>query len=190
MLHPLPVRLLAVLVLLSACGDPGGSPDAGRVDAAPRPDAAPVGQGSEPTREIAINEVAARPVSGEDWVEIISRAPPSAEPLDLSGWFVSDSPDRLDHYYQFPAGTTLAPAGYLIVWADDGLPGLPGEHHAPFKLGAADGVFLIDPDGLTVDALLYLAGDDGRSLQRIPNGEGLFWPASATPGTANPETTP
>lgn len=179
----LTVLLLAAAVL-PGCdgGDPSGEPDAAPADAAP-----PTGQGNEARADqpVVINEVASEPPEGPDWVELKNR---SDAPVDLSGAFVTDAADRLDHYYRFPEGTVLAPGAYLIVWADDGKPG--EGHHAPFELGRADGVHLVAADGLALDALLYLATDDGQSLARIPDGEGLFFHAAGTPAAANPEALP
>lgn len=178
------VRRLALpfvlLALAAGCGDEPPPVD-------PTPDAAPpaAGQGNPPRGDLAVNEVASEPPSGPDWIELKNRG---AEPLDLGGVFVTDAADRLDHYYAFPAGTTLAPGAYLLVWADDGDPG--EGHHAPFQLGRADGVQLIAADGLPLDGFLYLAGDDGRALARVPDGEGLFFHADGTPAAPNPGALP
>ena len=88
------------------------------------------------------------------------------------------------HYYEVPAGTTIEAGAYLIVWADDAAPG--EGHHAPFQLGQADSVFLLGPTGLTIDAFVYLAGEDGRTLARKPDREGLFFPSEPSQGAANP----
>lgn len=181
------VRLSSLTIVLWAAvagcdGDPGTTePDA----ALPTPDAAPVGQGSPPMRDIAINEVATEPATGPDWIELVNRGGAAAT---LDGMFVSDAADRPDHYYQFPAGTTLAPGAYLLVWADSGDPG--AGHHAPFELGQADSVVLLGPTGLTVDRLIYLAQSDGRTLARVPDHEGLFFAVAPTMGAPNPETMP
>jgi hypothetical protein len=163
----------AALVLplaLVACGDGSAT-----FDAAPdaEGDAGLNGQGSTPRGEIAINEVKA---NGPDWIELANRG---SQAIDVSGWFVTDSPDRLDHYYAIPGGTTIQPGGYLVIACD--------EVHAPFKLGLADGAYLIEPNGLTADSLLYLAGDDGTALARVPDREGLFYSVEPTPDAANPE---
>jgi hypothetical protein len=176
------VRACLILLCLAACGDGGGAADAGAPDAF-MADAGPVPQGSEPRGAVAINEVAPRPEAGEDWIELVNR---STEPVDLSGCFVTDAPDRLDHYYEFPAGTTLAPGAYLIVWAG-GAP-VAGEHHTTFGLSEQEGAFLLDPDGVMLDGLWYLQLERGPSLARVPDGEGLFYATAPSPGAANPET--
>jgi hypothetical protein len=169
-------RVIAILVLAAACDDGGGGETP---DAAPG-DAAPTGQGNEPHADVVVNEVASAVFGTQDWIELANRG---SATVDVSGWFVSDAADRLDHYYELPAGTTLAPGAYLIVWADDAAAG--EGHHAPFELGSADAVFLLGPTGLTVDAFIYLAEADGRTLARVPDREGLFFPAAPSPGAAN-----
>src|SRR5688572_19007247 len=167
----------AALLQLAACGQAaGGDPDAAvEADSAP-----PEGQGAAPRGEVAINEVAASPLSGQDWVEIVNRG---AGIVDISGWTFTDAVDRPDHFYVFPAGTTIEPTQYLIVWADDAQG--DGGHHAPFELGQADGVHLVTADGHTADSILYLDDDSGRSLQRLPDREGLFFAAAPTQAAAN-----
>jgi hypothetical protein len=167
-----------LLLLLLGCGTPdAGVSDAGPVDATPL-DAA--GQGAAPRGAIAINEVFPAG-AGEDWLELTNR---SDTAVDLSGWFVSDAPDRLDHYLTLPAGTVLAPGAYLTVYADDGLPG--EGLHAPFKLSRADGVVVLDDRGIVADQVLFLAADTGLSLARRPDGEGLFFALPPSFGTVNP----
>jgi hypothetical protein len=170
---------LAILMLLAACGDNAGTePDAGGADAAP------VGQGSEAESDLVINEVA----PAADWIELHNR---SAAAIDLCGYLLTDSMDRLDHYLALGGAAPpdpcdprpLAPGAYLVVAADDG--GEPG--HAPFQLAAADEVHLARWTGQVVDGLLYVAvGDAGQTLARQPDGEGLFFAAAPTPGEANP----
>ena len=189
MLFFLPVQVRPFIVLtwltwlLAACGTevpPPGSADA----APPVADAAPIAQGDQARGAVVVNEVASdSPGGAPDWVELRLPAGATAA-FDLSGHYLSDAPDRPDHFYRFPAGTTLAPGAYLVVFADGGLAG--EGHHAPFRLGREDGVYLLDPDGIVIDSLLYLGSKDGRSLARHPDGEGRFVSAAASPGASNP----
>lgn len=171
-----------VMVLVCALGACGGDEEAAP-DAAV-PDAAPVGQGSEASADLVINEI--DPHGAPDWLEILNR---SGDPIDLCDYLVTDALDRLDHYH--PLGGALPPdpcepsllgAGdYLVVIADDGAEG------APFELGGGDELHLADWTGRAVDSLLYLHLDeDGRSLARAPDGEGLFFLAEPSRGEANP----
>jgi hypothetical protein len=164
----IPLLLLAVV----ACGgaDPGALPP----DAGALPPDADLAQGEVARGLVAINELSAR----GDWLELAVRG---TAPVDISGWFLSDAPDRLDHFYVFPAGTVLAPGAHVVIAADDGVSG------APFKLGREDGVVLMDPDGVTIDVVLYLAPEhDDQVLARVPDHEGRFLPRAPSPGSANP----
>jgi hypothetical protein len=145
----------------------------------------PTGQGDEARGIVAINEIATEPPLGPDWIEL---RPTGAAAVDVSGWYITDLADRLDHYYRFPAGTVIPAGGYLVVWADGGDPG--EGHHAPFKLSREDGVQLLDPDGIVIDGVLFLGAEDGRSLARVPDGAGRFFLRAGSPGAPNPETAP
>ncbi|MBX3745509.1 MAG: CotH kinase family protein [Verrucomicrobiae bacterium] len=78
----------------------------------------------------------------DDWIELWNR---TDAPVDLSGWFLSDNPER-PRKWRIPDGTTLAPGGFLLVWADEDGGDQPGLH-ANFKL-SADGeqILLVDRD--------------------------------------------
>jgi hypothetical protein len=176
--------VLAILVIAGCDPVEQVEPDAG-------PDAGPVGQGSPATVDLVINEVSPRPLAGADWIELYNR---SDQAVDLCGFFVTDSLDRLDHYLPL-AGvlppdpcepTLLEPGGYLIIIADD-QPAL-GPDHAPFKLAAADEVHVVTTAGAAVDSLVYVypAGVRDLTLARQPSGEGLFYLAEPTPGADNP----
>ena len=167
---------LLAIAGLSACSEPAAGPDAGDL-----------GQGSETTAALVINEVSPKPASGADWLEIMNT---SADPIDLCGFFVTDSLDRLDHYYALGgsvppepcAPRRLEPGAYLVIYADD-------DAGAPFKLGIADEAHVVTISGEPVDSFLYVypSGFDGESLARTPNGTGRFYPVEPTPSEANPE---
>lgn len=160
-------------MLLASCQD----------SSALAPDAAQEGQGSPPRSDVVVNEVEFAGSSGSDWIELANRTPSA---IDLDGFFLTDDGDRLDHYYVFPTGTRLAPMGYIVVQADDGASG--EGHHAPFKLARADGALLLDKDGLVLDSVLFLGPEDGRSLARLPDLEGLFFATTPSPGARNGKT--
>jgi len=178
--------LLPTLLLLAACdpGDGVSGADAGASDAGNQ------GQGSEASSALVINEVAAKPAGGSDWLELYNR---SSEPVDLCSFFVTDSLDRLDHYLHLGAApppadcppTFLEGGAYLVIFADDDT--AAGPDHAPFKLGLADQAHVVSIEGEAIDSLVFLQGtaDEGLSLSRVPNGEGLFWPTIPTEGDAN-----
>ena len=180
----LPLSLPLSLLLMACNAVPDESPDAALP---PAPDAATFGQGGEPRSALIVNELVAAPTTGADWFELANR---SADDLDLSGAYVTDAPDRLDHFYRFPPGTTLAAGAYLVVHADNGATTTGEGHHAPFQLGEADGLYLLAADGLVTDGLNYLAPTNGTALARLPDHEGLFFAAAPTPGAPNPAVQP
>lgn len=174
-MRTLPSLLAALVFLGAACTEPEPEPE---------PD---LGQGSETSAPLVVNEVAPRPDTGPDWLEIVNT---TGEAIDLCGYFVTDSLDRLDHYYAL-GGTAppdpcepqwLDPGAYLVIYADD-------DTGAPFKLGVADEAHIVTITGEPVDSFLYVfpEGFDGDSLARTPDGRGRFYPALPTPNAANPE---
>ncbi len=178
--------LCLALLCVAACEGPAEiGPDAGS-------EVSEVGQGSPARGALVVNEVLARPESGPDSIELFNR---SDAAIDLCDYFVSDSLDRLDHYYHLGDAPppqecqpkTLAAGDYLVVFADDDA--AAGSLHAPFKLGDADQVHIVSTRGETIDSLIYLlpAGSKGESLARQPSGEGLFWISAPSLGSANPE---
>ncbi|MEN6423739.1 MAG: lamin tail domain-containing protein [Phycisphaerales bacterium] len=82
-----------------------------------------------------------------DWIEIYN---PTAETLNLDGWFLTDDLNDLAKW-QFPA-VQLAPDGYLIVFASGrDLRDPAGQLHTNFSLQAdGESVALVEPDGWTI----------------------------------------
>ncbi|MES2439645.1 MAG: lamin tail domain-containing protein [Verrucomicrobiota bacterium] len=85
--------------------------------------------------------------SHSDWLEIHN---PDATPADLTGWYLTDNAGTKTKW-QFPA-TTLAPNGYLVVFASNNNRRTPGAPlHTNFALSAGgEYLGLIKPDGVTV----------------------------------------
>jgi spore coat protein CotH len=103
----------------------------------------------------------------EDWIELYNN---TSSPISLNGYYMSD--DNLDlTKWMFP-DTTIAPYGFLIVWADKDVldPGL----HADFKLSAGgESVYLSDSFGNLIDEISFGTQTDGNiTYGRIPNGIG------------------
>ena len=87
-------------------------------------------------------------IDGEesDWIELFND---SETPVDLTGWYLTDSEIDLAQW-AFPATTTIAAKEFLIIFAS-GKESVPGELHANFKLSASgEQVILVQPDGTTV----------------------------------------
>lgn len=63
---------------------------------------------------VVIEEVFANSGAGTDWIELHNR---SAVPMDIGGWFLSDSGANLAKY-RIPAGTIVPAGGYLVFDED------------------------------------------------------------------------
>lgn len=101
------------------------------------------------TEVVASNQQGLRDEDGDrsDWIEIFN---PAAEPVDLTGWYLTDNHEQLSKW-KFPS-VTLAPQRYLVVFAsgkDRTNPEAP--LHTNFRL-AAEGEFLalVRPAGSSV----------------------------------------
>lgn len=144
--------------------------------------------------DLAINEVMASNARTkadpqgqyDDWIEIYNFG---STPLDVGGMYLTDDLNNPTQW-QIPAGdpdlTTIAPGGYLLIWADGDTEaqGL----HASFKLSSnGEQIGLFDADGATlIDSLVFPKLPPDVSYGCWPDGGGdrrYFAPASA--GAAN-----
>ncbi|HEX9980366.1 MAG TPA: CotH kinase family protein [Flavobacterium sp.] len=105
----------------------------------------------------------------EDWIELYNN---TENTISLDNLYMSDNPENLQKW-QFPDGLTIAPHGYLIVWADEELE--EEGVHADLKLSASgESVILSYPNGNIVDSVTFGAQAANTSYARIPNGTGPF----------------
>ncbi len=137
---------------------------------------------------VRINEVLANSdLPAVDWIEL---ANPTANPVDIGGWFLSDDP-ALPRKFRIPTGTIIGPAGFLVLSeVDFNVPGRPGA----FSLrGSGDEVLLHSGDTQTnltgySHGFAFGASASGVTFGRYVNsvGEEQF-PAQSTPtpGAAN-----
>ncbi len=98
---------------------------------------------------LAVNVDGARDEDGdqEDWIELSNT---TAAPVDLSGWYLTDSASRPTQW-RIPDGTALGPGGELLVFAS-GKNREVGELHTNFKLSAGgEYLALVRADGATVE---------------------------------------
>ncbi len=137
---------------------------------------------------VVINEVLANPAPGQrDTIELFN---PGPEPVDVSGWFLSDDPRTPK--YRLPAGSLVTAGGFLVVDAAQFNP--PGGGEGSFGL-RADGeevwLFAADAAGqLTgyVHGFEFGAAEPGQTWGRhlTRGGEERFGlQAAATPGAPN-----
>ena len=134
----------------------------------------PGGPNREPPApaELRLNEVQCR---GADWVEI---AVVSAGPL--TGWLLTDDPEDPERRWTFPADALPAPRGALLL-----VPRPEGEL-LPFGLACGrDTLRLLRPDGSEGDTLALPELPAGRTLGRLPDGEGGWELTVPTPGRPN-----
>jgi len=110
-----------------------------------------------------------------DWVELYNN---STSTLSLFGLYLTDDATNPTKW-AFPSATTIAPSSFLIVWCDQDTSSL--EYHANFKLSASgESIYLNKADGTVLDSSVFSAQTADISMQRCPNGTGLF---SATLGS-------
>jgi hypothetical protein len=132
---------------------------------------------STPVPLIYINEwmasnskTIADPADGKfhDWFELYNSG---ANTADLSGFTLTDTLSD-NAKSAIPQGVTIAPHGYLLVWADSALPSTnSSEVHANFNLKASgDAIGLFTPDGTLVDSVTFAAQTDDASEGRWPDG--------------------
>lgn len=118
--------------------------------------------------------------STEDWIELYNN---SNQLLDLSDIYLSD---KLNHLlkWKFPANTTIAPNGFLTIWADDD--SMQQILHSNFQLNKDSGLVLLsNGSGQILDSISFQAQTTNVSFGRYPNGTGAFIPMNTTYGTVN-----
>lgn len=104
-----------------------------------------------------------------DWIELYNT---TNDEIDMSGFFISDNPANLAKF-QLPAGTVIAPKGFLIIWADEDQE--QGPLHVNFKLSASgETIFLLNASSNILDSIAYGTQTIDKSAARIPNGTGPF----------------
>jgi len=147
------------------------------------------------TASVVINEVHYNP-DGNTRTEFIELHNPTAAAIDLSGWRFTDGIT-----FTFPAGTTVAAGGYVVVASD---PAVFQAEYGFAPLGPYEGGFasegenieLCDAGGTVVDEVEYkpefpwpvgAGGGDGPSMELVypslDNNLGGSWRSSASVAT-------
>jgi hypothetical protein len=130
------------------------------------------------------------PAEFADWIELYNG---NANPVDLSGWSLSDDKDVPGRWH-FPTNTSIPGWGYLLVMCDDrneanGPLGPATRLHTNFKLDAAgEKLALYDANGAWVDGfpLGYPPQTFSCSYGRTPANPAEFaYMSLATPGAVN-----
>jgi hypothetical protein len=129
--------------------------------------------------EITINEIAANPASGADWVELKNV---TAAAVEIGGWGVTDNvlnPTR----YVFPGPTTIPAGAYLRVYFDTDL--TLGAHVTGFGLDSGGQNLLLTQSGAIKDFVFFGPQARGYTIGRIGDGTGAFTLNTPTPGATN-----
>ena len=123
----------------------------------------------------------------DDWFELFN---PNDAAADLTGYSLANSLTNSSAHWLLPAGTSLAPHGFLLIWANGASAqstGLTNELQASFKLSkAGEAIGLFAPNGLLIDSVSYGAQTADISQGRWPDGSAtVLSMSSPTPGTRN-----
>ncbi len=119
---------------------------------------------------LADNETVNQDEAGEyeDWLELYNRGAVTAT---LEGMYLTDDLGE-PKKWQLPAGASIPPGGYLLVWCDGDLG--QGPLHADFKLsrhGEEIGLFADDAHGnVPLDMIVFGPQQDDVSYGRKPDG--------------------
>ena len=135
---------------------------------------------------LANNESVNQDEAGEydDWLELYNG---SAVTVTLDGMYLTDHLDNPTKW-QFPAGTTIPPGGYLLVWCDEDAG--QGPLHAGFKLnreGEEIGLFAGETHGnVPLDTIVFGPQQEDISYGRQPDGSDTWYFLNPpTPGASN-----
>ena len=124
----------------------------------------------------------------DDWIELYNT---SEHPINLAGMYLSDDQTN-PRKWEFPKQATIAPKGYLIVWADSDDENQT-ELHANFNLAKnGETLILVDTDerhNQVLDSVKFGVQKVDTAIARVPNGSGSFRAAEMTPGSPNHQAT-
>jgi hypothetical protein len=169
---------------------------------------------SYPQKELIVNEIMYDPLPGQsEWVELFHRG---KEPVNLTGWTLSDAPTAGGSVNAFKLSSATVGAGEYVVVASDSsiLQQYPelGRSESGVALiivnrsaglglsNEGDAIVLSDQTGAVIDSVFYspswhqpgIPDAVGRSLERInPNlgsNDPLNWSTSAGPSGGTPGT--
>jgi autotransporter-associated beta strand protein len=129
------------------------------------------------------------PDSESDWIELYNAG---GESVNLTGWSLTDDDGKPRKWY-FPAGSSIAAGGYLIVMATgfDVGPATGATYlHTNFKLSSGgEYLGLVNASGTTVSELAPAFPAQSHFHSYVRTGEGLYkFSDTATPGAANAGT--
>ena len=118
-----------------------------------------------PSTEIVVNEIMADPISNQANAEYVELHNKSGAPVSLTGWKIRGGID-----YDFPAGTSIAAGGYVVVSGNSAFfqtayPGVAHLGNWSGKLGSkGDLIRVIDANNNLADEVDFKIGGDWPSL--------------------------
>ncbi len=116
-----------------------------------------------------------------DWIEIYNN---SDITKNIGGYYLSDDTDKPTKW-QFPADTTIAPHGYLIVWADK-KDKKKKALHTNFKLSSKkEHLIFSDPNGTVIDSFSFK--NQTADVSALHSDQGILY-MNPTPDSANSQT--
>jgi hypothetical protein len=122
----------------------------------------------------------------DDWIEIYNN---SDSAVSIGGMYLTDNQSAANGWRvpdNNPALTTIAPRGFLLIWADEETN--EGTLHAGFKLGSdGENIRFFAADGKTlVDEVTFGSQAENRTSGRMSDGSGNWQTLAApTPGKSN-----
>ena len=126
----------------------------------------------------------------DDWFELYNYG---TNTVNLAGWFLTNAPTS-SFAGPIPAGYTIPPGGFLLVWADKKTPTGSGDLHVGFKLSkSGTSIALYRPDSNLVDSVTFGQQTSDISMGRYPDGStNVYFMGVPTPRTNNaaPNTAP
>jgi hypothetical protein len=122
----------------------------------------------------------------EDWFELYNAG---ENTVNLNGYTLTDNLTNTAKF-KIPAGVTLAPHGFLLVWADDETRQNRADRdlHVNFKLGlGGEAIGLFAPNGTMVDTVEFGPQTDDVSRGRWPDGGStpFYFMTKPSPAAAN-----
>jgi hypothetical protein len=135
---------------------------------------------------VTINEVMAENLgavaNGTDHPDYVELKNTTGALIDISGWNLTDD-ELTPAKYTFPAGTTIAAGGYLVVWCDNATasPGL----HSGFGLSRKGQRVILIQSNVVKDAITFGPQMPNGAIGRISDGVGAWTLVNASPGATN-----
>ena len=117
--------------------------------------------------EILVRNDSAVPV-GSKFPDLVELLNPGSNVVSLTGMGLTDEPDQ-PFKFVFPAGTTLGPGQYLVLYADsDATP--PGFHLGFSFKQNGDELFFTAGNGMLFDSVTFGPQLADRSIGRLADG--------------------